>query len=235
MMTEVVEKHPTSEVAEMAGMIVKGVKEGRALQTGGFDLGDVWSRRSSSAKADSTAADTLSLELNTAHVVMLAFKTDSVNSNQMLYELAKYNFTNFLVRNFDINVSGEEGITRMTVSGFRSWEEATEYRKQLSKEFAPLQKPSSGVRLFVVSEQNLSLLGTSFSFAEYDDFYKKNMEPLAMPEEKLLTEPEEVTTQPKEEEEDDNEEDDDNDNWDGTEENNGDDQEVFDFEEDFYR
>ena len=235
MMTEVVEKHPTSEVAEMAGMIVKGVKEGKALQTGGFDLGDVWSRRSSSAKADSTAADTLSLELNTAHVVMLAFKTDSVNSNQMLYELAKYNFTNFLVRNFDINVSGEEGITRMTVSGFRSWEEATEYRKQLSKEFAPLQKPSSGVRLFVVSEQNLSLLGTSFSFAEYDDFYKKNMEPLAMPEEKLLTEPEEVTTQPKEEEEDDNEEDDDNDDWDGTEESNGDDQEVFDFEEDFYR
>ena len=87
----------------------------------------------------------------------------------------------------------------------------------------------------MVSEQNLSLLGTSFSFAEYDDFYKKNMEPLAMPEEKLLTEPEEVTTQPKEEEEDDNEEDDDNDDWDGTEESNGDDQEVFDFEEDFYR
>lgn len=234
MMTEVVEKHPTSEVAEMAGMIVKGVKEGKALQTGGFDLGDVWSRRALTAKSDSTAADTLSLELNTPHVVMLAFRTDSVNSNQMLYELAKYNFTNFLVRNFDINVEGEEGITRMTVSGFRSWEEATEYRKQLSKEFAPLQKPSSGVRLFVVSEQNLSLLGTSFSFAEYEDFYRQNMEPLAMPEEKLLTEPEEVTTEPAAENDEEEDEEDENEDWEGTD-NNGDDQEVFDFEEDFYR
>ena len=234
MMTEVVEKHPTSEVAEMAGMIVKGVKEGKALQTGGFDLGDVWSRRALTAKSDSTAADTLSLELNTPHVVMLAFRTDSVNSNQMLYELAKYNFTNFLVRNFDINVEGEEGITRMTVSGFRSWEEATEYRKQLSKEFAPLQKPSSGVRLFVVSEQNLSFLGTSFSFAEYEDFYRQNMEPLAMPEEKLLTEPEEVTTEPAAENDEEEDEEDENEDWEGTD-NNGDDQEVFDFEEDFYR
>ena len=152
----------------------------------------------------------------------------------MLYELAKYNFTNFLVRNFDINVEGEEGITRMTVSGFRSWEEATEYRKQLSKEFAPLQKPSSGVRLFVVSEQNLSLLGTSFSFAEYEDFYRQNMEPLAMPEEKLLTEPEEVTTEPAAENDEEEDEEDENEDWEGTD-NNGDDQEVFDFEEDFYR
>ncbi|MFQ7112744.1 tetratricopeptide repeat protein, partial [Hallella bergensis] len=38
----VVEKYPQSRLAEMAGMIINGVKEGRRLRGGKFDLGDVW-------------------------------------------------------------------------------------------------------------------------------------------------------------------------------------------------
>ena len=45
LLKQVVEKYPQSEVSEMAGMIVKGVQEGRKLHGGKFDLGDVWSRR----------------------------------------------------------------------------------------------------------------------------------------------------------------------------------------------
>ncbi|MCR5817760.1 MAG: tetratricopeptide repeat protein, partial [Prevotella sp.] len=41
----VVDKYPKSDVAEMAGMIIKGVQEGRTLNGGTFDLDDVWSRR----------------------------------------------------------------------------------------------------------------------------------------------------------------------------------------------
>ena len=44
-MKKVVEEYPQSEVSEMAGMIIKGVQAGRALQGGKFDIGDIWSRR----------------------------------------------------------------------------------------------------------------------------------------------------------------------------------------------
>ena len=61
-MKTVVEKYPKSEVTEMAGMIVKGVQEGRPLHGGKFDLGDVWSRRDMAMAVDSASTDTLSAE-----------------------------------------------------------------------------------------------------------------------------------------------------------------------------
>ena len=229
-MTEIVEKHPTSEVAEMAGMIVKGVQQGKKLQGGGFGMGDVWSRRSTEAAKDTTVADTLSRDLNIEHVVMLAFRTDSIDTNQTLYELAKYNFTNYLVRNFEIVVEGAEGLTRMTISGFANYDEAMQYRQQLIKDFMPMLKNRSVVRLYVVSEQNLKLLGSSFSFYDYEKFYNDNLAPVKTSDQPLLTEPTEVVGK-----ENADEDDTDEDNPDDEQEDNGDDDNMFDFEEDFYR
>ena len=44
-MQQVVEKYPNSRLSEMAGMILNGVKAGRQLKGGTFDLSNVWSRR----------------------------------------------------------------------------------------------------------------------------------------------------------------------------------------------
>ena len=193
-------------------------------------MGDVWSRRSTEAAKDTTVADTLSRDLNIEHVVMLAFRTDSIDTNQTLYELAKYNFTNYLVRNFEIVVEGAEGLTRMTISGFANYDEAIQYRQQLIKDFMPMLKNRSVVRLYVVSEQNLKLLGSSFSFDDYEKFYNDNLAPVKMSDQPLLTEPAEVVRK-----ENADEDDTDEDNPDDEQEDNGDDDNMFDFEEDFYR
>ena len=124
-MKTVVEQYPKSEVSEMAGMIVRGIQEGRTLYGGKFNLGDIWSRRGAAlAGQDSTQQDTLSVERNVGFVFILAYPTDSINQNQLLYEMARYNFTNYLVRNFDIEIDSSEGISRMLISGFLSYDEA---------------------------------------------------------------------------------------------------------------
>lgn len=227
-MTEVVEKHPTAEVAEMAGMIVKGVRQGKRLQGGGFAMGDVWSRRTLVATADSADTDTLSQQLDMPHVVIIAFRTDSVNANQMLYELARYNFTNFLVRNFEIEVEGDEGISRLTVSGFLTYDEAAQYRKQLAASFDALRRHSTLTRLYVVSEANRQLIGTKFSYADYEAFYDKELAPVKTSEEQLLNEPAEIEVRA----DDEGEETDDGNEETGEEKEE---EELFDFEEDFYR
>ena len=53
-------------------------------------------------------------------------------------------------------------------------------------------KNRSVVRLYVVSEQNLKLLGSSFSFDDYEKFYNDNLAPVKTSEQPLLTEPAEV-------------------------------------------
>ena len=91
---QVVEKYPKSEVSELAGMILRGVQQGRRLHGGKFDIGDIWSLRSSEAGKDSTQVDTLSSARDISYIFLLAYQPDSVNQNQLLYEMAKYNFSN---------------------------------------------------------------------------------------------------------------------------------------------
>ena len=78
---QVVEKYPDSEVSALAGMIVKGVQDGRKLRGGKFDIGDVWTQRDIALKSDSTTADTLSTDRASHYLFMLVYHPDSLNQH----------------------------------------------------------------------------------------------------------------------------------------------------------
>lgn len=188
-MKAVVEKFPQSKLAEMAGMIVNGVNAGKPLHGARFDLGDVWTRRTAVlADSDSINAKTFDAERNTEFVFMLAYVPDSVDENKLLYQMAKVNFTHYVVRNFDLAIEDANGLRRMVVRGFRNYDEALQYARGLSEQ-AGLQQLLSGCKAIVISDKNLPLLGTNFSYADYQDFYDKNFAPLKISSQPLLTEP----------------------------------------------
>ena len=188
-MKAVVEKFPQSKLAEMAGMIVNGVNAGKPLHGARFDLGDVWTRRTAVlADSDSIKAKTFDTERNTEFVFMLAYVPDSVDENKLLYQMAKVNFTHYVVRNFDLAIEDANGLRRMVVRGFRNYDEALQYARGLSEQ-AGLQQLLSGCKAIVISDKNLPLLGTNFSYADYQDFYDKNFAPLKISSQPLLTEP----------------------------------------------
>ena len=188
---EVVERFPDSEVSAMAGMIIKGVNEGRRLHGGKFDIGDVWSRRDITLAADSTRQDTLDARTDQNFLFILAYQPDSVdvNENQLLFEMARYNFTNFLVRNFDIQVDEDHGLRRLLISGFLSYDEALQYARQLYAD-ERMSEQVKDCRSLIISETNLPLLGTAYSYDDYLKFYEEKFIPLKISEEELLIVPE---------------------------------------------
>ena len=188
-MKTVVEKYPQSGVATMAGMIVKGVGEGRRLRGGQFDLAGVWDRRTVVLRdSDSTAVRQLSDDRNAAFVYTIVYRPDSVNENKLLFELARYNFTSYMVRNFEIGVEDADGLHRMTVSGFRNYDEALQYARQLHAQTSVARLIGNN-RTYVISEPNLPLLGRQYSYTDYEKFYAKHFAPLKTSTEPLLTEP----------------------------------------------
>jgi len=202
-MKEVVEKFPDSEVSSIAGMIVRGVQEGRRLHGGHFDMADVWNRRDAVMnQRDSASVDTLSIERNTRFNFVLAYRPDSINGNQLLYELARYNFTNYLVRNFEIEVENGDGVSRLMVRGFMSYDEVRQYVRMLYAD--PLMKERlQGCRHLMISDENLQKLGISFSYNDYDEFYERELAPLDISKDPLLSDPAtiEQEEEPEEEEE----------------------------------
>ena len=188
-MKTVVEKYPQSGVATMAGMIVKGVGEGRRLRGGQFDLAGVWDRRTVVLRdSDSTAVRQLSDDRNAAFVYTIVYRPDSVDENKLLFELARYNFTSYMVRNFEIGVEDADGLHRMTVSGFRNYDEALQYARQLHAQTSVARLIGNN-RTYVISEPNLPLLGRQYSYTDYEKFYAQHFAPLKTSTEPLLTEP----------------------------------------------
>ena len=186
---ELLEKFPNSEVSAMAGMIVKGVNEGRGLYGGKFDIGDLWTRRDVTFTTDSTRQDTLDVRTDQNFLFILVYEPDSVNENKLLFNMARYNFTNFLVRNFDIQIDEDHGLHRMLISGFLSYDEVLQYARQLYAD-ETMSERVKDCRSLIVSETNLKLLGTAFSYDEYQKFYEDTFIPLKISEEELLIVPE---------------------------------------------
>ena len=194
-MKAVVEKFPQSRISEIAGMIVNGVQAGKKLRNAKFDLGDVWSYRSDVLNdSDSIRQVKLSDERNIDFRFMLVYNPDSVSENKLLFEIARFNFTSFPVRNFDIEIESLGMLHRMQVSGFRNFDEALQYARRLSGVKAITELLHRSVRTVIISDRNLQLIGSAFSYKDYEEFYKQHFAPLNIEKRYLLNEPAEIAS-----------------------------------------
>ena len=193
-MKTVVEKYPQSRISEMAGMIINGVNAGRRLRGGRFSLGDVWTRRNVVLNDnDTTKREAFSPDRLADFKFLLVYSPDSVDENKLLFEMAKFNFTHFVVRNFDIEIADLDGLHQMQLSGFRSFDEAYQYAREMydTKTLAQLSAKAKAV---IISDKNQKLLETYYSYKDYEDFYAKHFAPLTVSKRYLLSEPAEVAT-----------------------------------------
>lgn len=200
-MEKVVKDYPQSKVAEMAGMIINGVKAGRRLHGAKFDLSDVWNRRNATLDGtDSIANRSFSTERNTDFLFIMAYAPDSINENKLLFQMARYNFTSFLVRNFDLNIDDVYGMHHLTVSGFRNFNEARQYANMLLQQEG-IKRTAGKSRPIIISKENLELLGNRYSYNDYDAFYVKNFAPLPVTTPEQLYEPVHMAEETKREQE----------------------------------
>ena len=186
---EVIQKYPKEEVTELANAIVKGLNEGRLLMDDRYDASSIWSRRTRQASGDSTeVVPELKDDRYGNFVFVLAYPTNSLDENQLLFEVARYNFTSYMVRNFDIEIQEKQGITMMCVKGFLSYDEVHSYAQTLYAD-KHMNTLLEGIRTLLISEDNLELIGTEFSFDDYKAFYEETFAPMDIPEDLQIDEP----------------------------------------------
>lgn len=185
---DVIQKFPREEVTEIANSIVKGITDGRLLMDDRYDASSIWSRRSRSESDSTGVAAELKEERIGNFAFVLAYPTNSLDENQLLFEMARYNFTNFMVRNFDMEVTQNQGISMLVIKGFTSYDEVHSYAQQLYADNR-MNILLEGIRSLLISEENLKMIGTDFSFEDYREFYEEKFAPLEVPEDLQIDEP----------------------------------------------
>ena len=114
-----------------------------------------------------------------AYYFVLAFPNDSVDENRLLFEMARYNFSRYMVRNFDMSFEKLAEITLFEIKEFMNFDEAFLYRKRLY-ENGEMAKLLEGINSMIISKTNLELLLKHYSFGDYQEFYENNL--LGIPE-----------------------------------------------------
>lgn len=173
-----VKKYPKEEVASIAAEIDSGVKNGRLLHSGIST--SIWERRmDGTIKGDMDSVPQFSAERNEPYYFVLAFPNDSLDEKRLLFEMARYNFSRYMVRNFNMEFDRQSEITLLEVKEFLSFDEAFLYSKRLYGN-AEMARLLEGISSFVISKQNLDLLLNYYTFKDYSDFYKEKL--LSIPE-----------------------------------------------------
>ena len=176
---DLLERYPQADVSPLASTMLKGVAQGRQVAQGGGNLrGMIWKARltndTTTVFNDSVRA-TFTQDLNAPHVLLLVYATDSVSSNQLLFDVAKHNFTNFVVKDFDLEIMTFNEISMLVVKGFSNFEELSHYRRLLDNSETFRYPP--GVKPIMISEDNFKKLLEGYSFEDYFLFLENNPQP----------------------------------------------------------
>ena len=178
---ELVQQYPQNEITDLA--------------EAGNLLGD-----SSSSTAILPPDSAFSTERNVPFLFILAYEEGKVNENMLLFEVARYNFSTFLVKNFDLAFAHERGIGMLQIRPFNNYDETQQYFRRLYAN-PEMAARLSGMRAILISEANYAQLIKQYSFDDYDAFYRTHFSSIPEPELKGYTLDEPLLNLPTEEEE----------------------------------
>ncbi|MDE6339609.1 MAG: tetratricopeptide repeat protein [Muribaculaceae bacterium] len=183
-LTTLLERWPDTDMTPMAADIMKGLKAGRVPHAGlSNSRGIIWSlnlTNDSTAIGDDGQPAAFDRDPNTPQYLVLAFPRDSVNANALLYDVARFNFSSFVVKDFDLEPMSFREIGLLVIKGFANLRELEHYRSIMEQDGFELPE---GVRPIMISKHNFELLlNEGRSFEEYFRFLADPPAPADLPE-----------------------------------------------------
>jgi len=105
------------------------------------------------------------------HFILMVYDSANIKINRLQFDVALYDFTNFLVRDYDLSVVKIGKMDVLLVSGFENALDAVRYRSWIQFQGQKPEEKYAGLRLIIVSESNMKLLDEGVSPEKYDTFF----------------------------------------------------------------
>lgn len=175
-LTELVEKYSQSDVTPMCKDILALMSQGREAQQGSTH-GSILEKREELAQEEMVDEElknaTFSSEKKMPHFLLLIPRNETVNLNSLLYDLAAFNFTKFMVKDYDLAKRSVGGVTYIAV-GTESFEETEWYeRTMLAEPTLQGRITLDQVERIIISDENLKLIEQGKTWEEYKEWSKK--------------------------------------------------------------
>jgi hypothetical protein len=174
---DMVSRYPDNELAAMAKDMLALMGQGAESQTGGEVTSLQERRQEEQTIATAEEDSTVSFSHNTSEptVVLFVMSRDEKLLNTILYEVALYNFSQFMIKDFDLKQIPMFSVSEsaLQVAGFSNWDEAKWYENMLKQNTALTQiLQSNGVEIICITQSNFDLIGKHFTLEDYLEWVK---------------------------------------------------------------
>ena len=188
---ELTTTYPKERVSEQAKNILAQLDAGKTPSGSAPSLAGLFGKRSdlleqmgmeqfddSLAIAEGTSVQELfNYDEDARHFFVMLIPTDKIDENQFLYEVARFNFTKFLIKDFELSwMDYNPDTTIMVIDGFNGIDEALWYQRTfiLEESLYDILSAIPYERL-VVSDRNFRALITTRDLKAYKAFYDQNI------------------------------------------------------------
>ena len=169
---EIAEKYPDTDLSALSSAMKTYWDEGRRpIGFDGFYLADgqTWEDSLAQLELDSLAS-LYSYDAAETHYLALAYSSDSINVNHLLFDVALYNFTNFLIRDYELSIEMLGAQEVLMIRSFENVEDVLRYVAWLNFQGQLPATKYPGLRILPISESNLPLLQQRYSEDAYRRF-----------------------------------------------------------------
>ena len=174
---EMVGQYPDSELSSMAKDMLALMGQGAESQVG--DMASLQAKRqveNNSLVEDSTVI-TFDATRNAPALVILLIQQDETKLNQLLYDVALFNFSQFMIKDFDLEKELNFTTTQsaIIISGFEKMDEADWYTNLLKKNPEIGQQIiDNQIQVLSITLSNYDLIGKQFTIADYIEWLTTN-------------------------------------------------------------
>ena len=169
---DMVERYPEHELSAMAKNMLAMMGQGMESQKGGA-MGTLQDKRGQTEEQDGSEEEKrFSAERQESSEVLVVIPADAEQLNNLLFEVAVFNFSQFLIKDFDIQAVATFTKTEsaLQISGFDSMDEAEWYISILQEDMnVSMLLKQLEATVLPITAANHQLLGTH-SLDEYKQF-----------------------------------------------------------------
>ena len=172
---DMVTRYPDSELASMAKDMLALMGQGAESQVG--DLSSLQAKRNAEPSIETTDSVEVTFDptRNTPTMLLLVINQDEQQLNQLLYDIALFNFSQFMIKDFDLKQEFlfAKDQSAVIVSGFEKLDEAEWYHNLLTQNAEISQKLiANNAQVISITQTNFEILSQHFTLADYLEWLK---------------------------------------------------------------
>ena len=177
---DLVEKFPEADVTALANDYLKGLLKGRQIVSDlAPSIGMRWNLRfgGEDVVADSTL--TFSATADSTYSVLLIYPDQAIHTNNLIFEVAGFNFANFTVKEIDLGIEVIGDMRVLNISGFGSFDDALHYDDLIYGDKGYARLLPTTLFAVIISGSNYEVLQKGKTLEDYFIFFEENYATIA--------------------------------------------------------